>query len=673
MNAIVRLVLVSVLLFQWTSVAAQMQAVPPNTADPEPQLPYSAKFVSYPAVLNDNALTVYEDVRGSGGTVRYAIPPYLYPKWGDFKKSVSDACKNRPENEVVQVYLSVQLASKAVAEQVVADLAKANVNITTTELHAYPTVMIVIRTGGSDGIPLVNRWIYPNITPDQINDKITVNITPHTKMEEVSIQDTCGQLVRIAQSPRNISGVYFSKNNTIKVNTLMASYAGFLHSEAFYDLLQAETQVGGKTITAKGTSGGIGLNFGGVFGGASNSKQVGEAVDNRRRVVTGNLIQEAAKEYSKVFSLTYRTEMAAEGFDEEAITKLLTRFVTSNAPKAEVEFNKVGDQWTATIDKLVSRAFAQSTVTDLLTSSGNPQLKGENFNSAAGSYGGSGASAAAPPAEGQSPAPAATGGGMSASGVSQQKAEFTDSRSIQWSRNDNSEWIPTKADLYYISENDLMSEVTAAYQRVIATPDSGFLITKMDVFYADGSVTPDMTILASTAPEKVVISIAGGPYKTEGIDSTGTVVETSVCPGQATNPPSGMTQIGAEDDGVENTGKCATTCSTNGLSCKTYLRKPGCYVSPKWFVWYAYQQQQSNAFVSLDEICAPPEVLGAIPSQPKLTPTPSTQSQLEKAAQKALEVLPTVVIPNPNPLPTIKNNEVTIPGPIKIKVKIPRL
>jgi len=680
MNPMARLL--SVLALAVIDVPQSQSATPPDSADPEPQLPYAAKYVSYPAVLNNNAITVFEDIRGSGGRVRYAIPPYLYPVWGEFKSAVSAACNDRPENEVARVHLKVQLASKAVSEQVVEDLAKANVKTSTSEIHAFPTVMLSIRTGGSDGIPLVNRWTYPNLAPDQINDKVAVSITPHTTIEEIPIEDTCEQLVRIAQSARNLNGIYFSKNNTIKVNTVMASYSGFLRSEALNSLLVEETQSGGKTVTSRGRSGGVGLNFGKVFGGTTSSKQVGEAVDSRRRAVTGNLIQDAALDYAKVFSLTYRAEMAAEGFDENAIATLLINFITTNAAKAEAVFTKTGDDWTVTIDKVISRTLDRSTVSDLLKTSGNPSLKGENFESAAGSYGSSDASAAAPPAEGQSPAPASSGGGIGGSTVNQQKAEFTDSRSIEWNRSDSGEWVPTKVNLHYLSENDLMSEVSAAYQRVIATPNSGFLLTKMDVFYTDGSVAPDVTLLASVAPEKVIKPIPGGAYKTVAIDAAGKEVGTAMCPGTDITGISGMTLVGGEEDRADDTAQCATNwCGSNGLSCKTYLRKPGCYVSQKWYVWYMYRQGQENGFVSLSEICSPPVVPGTKREPVTVASTDNSPNQLEKAVEDAVNALTKNSVPLPLPaglpgVPGVKDKKVEVPTGIpgvKVKIKLPKI
>lgn len=589
--------------FSLVSTAQTSTPLPsiPATTDLETSLPSSLGFSIYPTSLQKVQVLLYSDTRSADSGHRYYIEPYVFPEWNSFQSAVQKSCDGQSPNYFTSVELVVQLANLRVNEEIVS-LAKKNASatdITLETLFSYPFALLRLDTiGVSDPeIPRKTRWRYPRGGDEILTGVMQANsIRFLDDSVTIPIRDTCEQLVRIARSPQNILGTMYSSNNTVQVDILSISYGGFARDAKLERLFRDETAAGSRKVTMRGSSGGVGLNLGGVFGGASDSSQVSESKDSRHRAISGSLVQEAATEYSRTLVIQRRSEIERAGIHSDELPQLLANFVLETAKEATASFRKISeDQWEVVIGQ-VTRTISASEVEELLKSSGNPQLVGANENQASVKV-----------------------KAVEVSGNSKQNASFTDNRGIEWSRNDKAEWIPTSAKLELISANALEDRASAIYEDVVVKRGTSVARVELRTITSGSptSTLADALRAMNFGPKKLVTPIVGGAYRTESYWAKAWRGDYA-CLGTP-EVKDGFTKVGGQDTELQSWGtgpfginpraygcKPAGHCDSHGESCRTYYRAAGCVINNEWLDWWKTKQNAAGQVVRDEDICREP-------------------------------------------------------------------
>lgn len=120
----------------------------------------------------------------------------------------------------------------------------------------------------------------------------------------------------------------------------------------------------------------------------------------------------------------------------------------------------------------------------------------------------------------------------------------------------------------------------------------------------------------SQIPEKAVISIGGGLYKTTSYWSGGSRKRETYCQPEL-DEVEGMTIVGADETRSYDTRRilferspnprgCAPKghCDSHNEFCVTHYRTDGCYVTTNWLDWYRDRQLESNLLERNEDVCA---------------------------------------------------------------------
>ncbi len=570
---------------------SQAQAVP-NASDPEAQLPYTLCCSVYPRSLELAHVQVYEDKRSVQAGTRYLIFPYFYPSWSKFRSEVKTQCDGRPNEHVATATLEAQFASLVVNDEVVDRLKQqGHSDASLGKLQSFPFTVLKVETGGldSDGLPTKTRWRWPPNLSEQLGSGTIASTSKFiTESQSISMEDSCDALRRIASNAQNVQAHIYSTAVKISVDSTIVASDSFVKQKQFEDILRGESAIGSKQAIARGSSGGIGINLGGLAIGGTGSKQATEVQDTRRRVVTGNLIQEAAADFAKTLTVQQRREIAPPSGTDPEIVALLTKFVTENSQSADASFAKTtADQWQLKLGS-VTRSLTSADVDELLKSSGNPNLTVNHKQ------------------EGKAGAK-----GVSAEVRDEKNMTFQDQRGIEWSRK-GEEWIPTSVKLYFLSESDLKSSIIAKYENALVQRGDVQRITLTQIT-ADKS--PDTVNWLLTGPDKKVIAIKGGLYRTDTYWAGAWRGGPYWCQPEL-KPMDGMTVVGAQH--LETVGpgaplsqigrvlgcRPAGHCDSHGEACRSYYRSAGCYVSTKWLEWYRERIQDIGIKERIEDICS---------------------------------------------------------------------
>lgn len=599
-------------------------------SDPETRLAFTLFRNTYPEALNGASIAVFGDP--SDKRERYYIQPYFIPDLTSFSKSINDECKNLPGDTIISVPLSFEISSKTVSEQVVAELSQVvNDKISLSQLHSYPYAMLTITTGDEDPLDDVQssvRFRFPPGVSDTIISGVIANTVAFQNLlgkRPIRLRDSCDQLMAISLTG-DISAQIYSQYKQIKRNATLVELRQFSKSKSVADLFREESASGEKTGITRSSGGAVGINFGGLFGGGSDSSTIRTSIhDTRRRAISGNLIQSAAREYEANLSVTRWTELKKDGIQDDALVKTLVDYVTSRSDFVMARFNKTDDnQWAITVGEH-TRSVSVDEVKMLQDTSVSPELAmsgKETFDCgmiAAAATGGA--------TEGAKKAAEASGKGENGKGKdcsAERDMTYKDSRGIKW-EHDGADWVPTSVDLYITSKQKLDTNVVASAEEAIVDTGSGFLKQTLQLIEsanpraytrADVDEALEKKIrYALDGPPKRVKKIKGGIYKTISYWSKGAKNRTTLCL-PAIKPINAMTQIDGKDTrtwdarkGIAEIPKSlgckpAGHCDSHGEFCVSYERNSGCFVNTDWLAWYRNRIKSLRESENISSICA---------------------------------------------------------------------
>ncbi len=410
---------------------AQPSSLPAATSQAITDFPHQVACTVYPQTLGQTSVEVYGSMDPTDK--HYLIRPYIWPEWATFRSQYLAKCNERAPSKVVKLVVPFTFAALAVNKEIAYRIGK-SCNIPAPPpglILSYPFAVLKIVTGEKV------RWVYPNLSE---NVSVAVQTQPLIEKQNVTLTDSCERLQEIWEG-NDIKGEMYSEFGTVKRNSMAVAFAGAEQRGFFKKLELNEKSTGGIRTISTGTSSGAGISVGPLSIGETSGEQTGEVQDTRARLISANVIAEAATKYVTELKLTcFGQETETEACDPN-VAKTLVDFVLSRSEKVQATFTETAGVLTLHAQGLEDRVLNTTERETVMKGSPPPALGVKDNTTAKVPYEGI-------PLELQENREMNLGGST---------------EGISWTVKDGG-WVPTSADLRLVSAATLSSDISAEAQ-----------------------------------------------------------------------------------------------------------------------------------------------------------------------------------------------------------------
>lgn len=375
--------------------------------------------------LGNEFVEVYENA----DKTQFFYQPLLLPDWSRYKDNVDTVCEDVASNELAIAILPIQLTSQEVEQDIVRLLHERGRADALSVSPLPHTIYQIFANLGTKTI-VINDSDLP-----ALNSGIGLQIkTSMPSIENYEIEATCAELNRLYQRRAvsgAVSGRLFAQGFAFSSDYIYAS-ASFannqqIRSELFGDEVFETTT----DVTNSSSGGGFSVNLGLFkFGGGGGSTQT-STTTSQQRVVSRDYMNEIITRYSAQLDLRVRGNPERTRETVNQFTSILLGYFDA------VELSIVRESetlWRLMEGQVTYANLGELEIKEILES--KPELNNEV----------------------ESERQASIGGRKGASGRSPDKGNFTYKNDVKWEF-DGERWIPTKVDLFMVSESDLNKQI----------------------------------------------------------------------------------------------------------------------------------------------------------------------------------------------------------------------
>jgi hypothetical protein len=293
------------------------------------------------------------------------IAPFLAVDWGKYRSEVFRRCNrvipapdqtplvaptglsieeiSKLKNEKIERFqVDITFQTKQVTDEIFSKVFRIPIfykNKDFLTLSAYPYDYIVIRTGVAAGGGN-NRivYTYPKIDPTATDIFKRKSLTTHPyNPDPFFLSASCQEHARIVLE-QDLDAELVFKYKEVQRNFTQITYSNFIASDAYRSIFLEQSKTGSVRTEQSGSAGGFGLNIGPVSigGGGSNTKI--NLIDDRRRAVTGNVIDDAVRKFVSTVNVTTWTEWGGNdsGNSRSAAVSEIVKKILDNGVAAKL-------------------------------------------------------------------------------------------------------------------------------------------------------------------------------------------------------------------------------------------------------------------------------------------------------------------------------------------------
>jgi hypothetical protein len=373
--------------------------------------------------LGSYEISLYEN---NGGQFFYQ--PLIIPDWNRYSISLKETCASIAQEDTRQLSLKVVFMDDVIENDLLTQLNSQGKTASRQNLNPLPHTIFQIFVDFGNRTTLISDKFLP---PQNSGIGVQVNpqLPPYTYFE---VEGTCAELESLynrRQYDDTVSGQLFSQGFDFSSDFISAS-AKFANNQLIRsDLFGDETLEDRVVTSTKSKGGGWNVNLGVVkFGGGGGSTSISTS-QGRQRIVSRDFITNTVSKYQADLTLFVQGNPERTQKIVEQFTNMLLGLMTS--VEMEITVDNQG-QWSLVNGALGYVNLVILDVKELQSTA--PQLTNTSEDSTS-----------------------VTANGATASQT--KKGDFTYKNDVRWEF-DGEKWIPTKVDLYILTEDSFDKAIT---------------------------------------------------------------------------------------------------------------------------------------------------------------------------------------------------------------------